>query len=793
MVLLLLETGPGLSGIVLLRPAFLLLALLVVPLLAFGMRRLVGLSRVRRWSALVLESLSALLLVVALTEPALVTANDHLDVVLVLDASRSVSQVGRFQAASYAKEVLAGVKPGDRVRFISTAEKAALLSPEQVTSGDWQGKDKGAAANPAPTGQDSTDLAAGLRLADSLLADSGPRRVVLVSDGWETRGKASDEAARLAARGIDLQVVRLDALGTPEIIAENLIIPPYVRVGDTIAGELTIYSTGTATATLQLDVDGSLLSTRAIALKEGENRVSLEQHAAIEGFHTLNALISSPADTSNENNAASATVIIKPQPSVLMLEDRTAESDALASALANRQVRVDTRSSNEVPSQLGDLDLYDAIVLDNVAATSLTLDQQRTLQEYVRRNGRGLVVVGGPTSFAKGGYPDSVLEEALPLSSQPAPRPQKGSTALILVFDRSGSMDLYNGAEVGVSKLSMAKEAARLAVDALRTGDTLGVLGFDTQNDWIVPVQTITGDADKEKAKQQISGITAGAGTSIYTALDEAATSMRTVQAPNRHMVLLTDGQDYRSPSYEPLLDQLRTDNITLSTIGIGSDADKDLLTRLAKQGQGRYYFTERPQQIPKIVFKELDLTLKEAVVSGQVQPHLLAPSPLLRGFAPQDLPLLGGYNITVAKDDAVVGLTSDQGDPLLAHWNYGLGRVVAFTGDSAPDWASQWLNWGDFARFWNQAVRWTMSSPINRQLQPSVSLSETSVDTNLTGEKSVLVSVESLHPDNTFDDLGNITAALRAPSGAVTTTLLMQTAPGHYEASLPVTETVAY
>src|SRR5439155_7043689 len=103
----------------------------------------------------------------------------------------------------------------------------------------------------------------------------------------------------------------------------------------------------------------------------------------------------------------------------------------------------------------------------------------------------------------------------------------------------------------------------------------------------------------------------------------------------------------------------------------------QELLTRLAKLGQGRYYFTERIATIPKIVFKEVDVALKEAVKEGALQPQLRAPSPLLRGFAPQDLPQLQGYDVTTPKPEAVVGLVSDGGDPLLAHWNYGLGRVV--------------------------------------------------------------------------------------------------------------------
>ncbi len=52
---------------------------------------------------------------------------------------------------------------------------------------------------------------------------------------------------------------------------------------------------------------------------------------------------------------------------------------------------------------------------------------------------------------------------------------------------------------------------------------------------------------------------------------------------------------------------------------------------------------------------------------------------------------------------------------------------------------------------------------------------------------------VESLNPDNSFADLADVTAGIRAPSGAVTTTVLIQTAPGRYEADVPISELGAY
>jgi uncharacterized membrane protein len=797
--LLLLETRQRVNNVIFLHPELFLLALLIVPVVLLTSRRLLGLARWRRRSAVLLQTLSALLLIAAVAEPALTRPDNDLNLVVVLDASASVSAAGKVQAAAYAKGVLSGAGPTDHVSFIAAGQQATLLTHDDVTNDRWSqngGENpKSKIQNPKSNSDTqqtalSTNLASGLRLAGSLLKDAGRRRVVVVSDGWETQGDAASEAARIAARGINIQAVALSALGNPEVILRGIDTPAYARVGDSIASNVRIYSTTATSATLSLSVDGAQPTSLQVDLKPGDNSFPLDQKVVSQGFHKIDVSIQATGDTSAENNAAASTLVVKSQPRVLVLEDRAGEAAAIIAALTESQVSVEVRTPSTIPSRVADLDGFDAVVMNNVAATSFTLDQQRTLQEYVRRNGKGLVVVGGPTSYAKGGYPDSVFEDMLPVSSQPGPRPEKGQTALILVLDRSNSMDEWMGLSLEATKFSMAKAAARLAVDSLRDGDTLGILTFDTEDMWSVPVQPVNGSFDKEAIKTLIDNIPLGGGTHIWPAVKDAVDAIEKVSAPNKHIVLMTDGQDFHQEPYDPLITRLRAAGATLSSIGVGADADKTLLTRLAKQGQGRYYFTERIDNIPKIVFKELDLALKEAVLEGSIQPQIDAPSPVLRGFAPQDFPQLSGYDLTIAKDDSVVALLSDQGRPLLAHWNYGLGRVVAFTSQAGPKWGSRWATWGDFSKFWSQAVRWTMSSPVNRAMQPSVTVSE---DAGSPGGSTAHISVESLNPDNSFADLAEVTAALRSPSGTITSTVMSQTAPGLYEADVPLSEGGSY
>src|SRR5207302_1677836 len=74
-------------------------------------------------------------------------------------------------------------------------------------------------------------------------------------------------------------------------------------------------------------------------------------------------------------------------------------------------------------------------------------------------------------------------------------------------------------------------------------------------------------------------------------------------------------------------------------------------------------------------------------------------PRPTLRSLA-GDLPALSGYVATTRNDPALTALETERGHPLLAHWQYGLGRVVVWTSEAQQGWGSDWANWPAAAQF---------------------------------------------------------------------------------------------
>ena len=73
--------------------------------------------------------------------------------------------------------------------------------------------------------------------------------------------------------------------------------------------------------------------------------------------------------------------------------------------------------------------------------------------------------------------------------------------------------------------------------------------------------------------------------------------------------------------------------------------------------------------------------------------------------------PPITGLVLTSRKPSPQVAMpltAGPQGDPLLAYWQTGLGKAVAYTSDAHTDWAAQWVGSAMYDKFWSQVVaRW--------------------------------------------------------------------------------------
>ncbi|MFN0071287.1 MAG: VWA domain-containing protein [Chloroflexota bacterium] len=737
-------------GITFQQPALLLLILIVPLLWRVAGPRLRSVPPGQRRAAKVTRSLVLMLLVAALAEPRLQLHPTSLQLIYAFDESSSLSAEQRAWFQRWAAEAQEPIQPEDRLASISFSRSTHLGSPsEQKLSED----------------KDRSNLESALRVASALLPSQGARHVVFMTDGWETEGHVQQSEA--LTDGMTIHHVVPPLPDSTDASIRSVEVPSHTRVGEPLGASVTVDSLTETEASLRVWLDDRLVAEQVVALNAGANLLSVTPVLRSVGFHTIRAEINIPSDSRAENNGAAATTITKDAGRVLVIEERAGEGREMARVLTESGVEVEIQPVSAIPTSVNTLRQFEAIVLANVPATTLALDQFRTLQIFVQDLGRGLVVTGGQRAFGPGGYEGTIMDEMLPVSSTPPSRRRQGSVALMLVIDKSGSMDLFRS---DVSKMTMAREAAIQATDLLQVDDMLGVLAFDSRNQWVVPMARLRTPDDLKQAQAKISGIQADGGTTIYPALEAAYEAIAPVDARLKHIVLLTDGQSFNA-DYAGLIQRMRPREITLSTVAVGSDSDTKLLTLLASIGEGRYYFTERSSEIPRIASKEANILTRNATVEGDVSVLAGEPSPVLRGISP-NLPALTGYIGTTPRPRAVTALGTDRGDPLLAHWQYGLGRVVAWTSDARGLWSNAWIDSGEASRVWTQAVRWSMPEPQRPELKVSATVDG----------PWVTLHAESIRDDGTFADLQDTRATVVTPAGDAVEARLPQRGPGVYE-----------
>ncbi len=761
--------------------ALLLLPLLLTVVIALHLasRRRMGAGR--RWAVLATRILVLAALVGALAGVQLVLPVDRLAVVYVADMSDSVGTAGREEALAYIRESLASRRDGDVAGIVAFGEDALVERlPSELTDLDR------IASTPV---RGATDVGAALRLASALFPDDAQKRIVLLSDGNDTTGSGQTEAALAAARGIQVDTVRTGLAGSDEVLVERLDSPSTAHLGETIDITGDVTSTVAQPATVRLFVNGDLADTMPVDLVAGDQQVTFRYRPSDAGFLRFRIVVDAARDTFNQNDRADASTIVKGEPKVLVVRGDETVAAELVSALRTERQVVETALPEALPSDIARLADYDAIVLVDVPRSRLTDQTMTALQVYVQDLGRGLVVIGGPQAYGAGGYTSTPLETALPVDMGVTDRQKQPDVALVVVIDKSGSMDachcnsfnngINNGSSgiSGVRKVDIGKEAILRAASALTAQDELGVVAFDQTAHWVVHTAPLGGLQDLQA---QIAGIDPNGQTNIFSGLDQAVQSLEQATATRRHIILLTDGWS-TSGQYDQILARMKADGITLSTVGAGGGANP-FLQQLAQEGGGRYYAAANPASIPDIFLKETQQVSGQQIVEEPFYPIQTSSSPILRGID-GGFPQLLGYNGTTAKPAAQTVLVTDRDDPLLAQWQFGLGRAVAWTSDSTGRWARSWIGWSGFSQFFSQLVGWTFPGEESGGIEASF------VDR---GGRTYL-RVESHGSDGSARDFYSTSAVLVGPDLEPATVNLSQVAAGVYEAPVASLRSGAY
>ena len=769
-------------------PLFLLLAPLVIGLVV-GLQLLAhgGLGDVRDRMALFVRALLATALAAALAGVAVVLPADRLATVFVVDLSDSVGNAGRAEALAFVRDALA-VRPDGDIAGVVAFGKDALV---ERLPGELDDLDR-LASTPV---RGATDVGAALRLAAALFPDAAQQRIVLLSDGNDTTGAGQVEAARAGARGIQVTTRTIGLGAADEVLVDRVDVPTTSRLGEELEVAVEVRSTIAQPATVRLYADGVLAATERTTLDAGVTRVVFRVAPKEAGFHVFRAVVEAARDTFPQNDRADAATLVAGPPRVLVVPGDQAVAADLVAALRTREGEVVTTLPELVPDDPATLSGFDSIVLVDVPRVRFTTRQLEALRSVTRDFGKGLVMIGGPRSYGAGGYRDTPLEASLPVEMRVRNRERQPDVALVVVIDRSGSMaachcntfDRSQAVQLsGVRKVDIGKEAILRAAAALQATDELGVVAFNERASWVVKRSPLGSIADLQGS---LGAIDADGQTNIYAGLEAGVAALEEAKATRRHLILLTDGWS-SSGQYAEILARMKAAGITLSTVGAGGGANP-FLEQLAAQGGGRFYAAVNPASIPDIFLKETEQVAGRQIVEERFFPAIAASSPILRGLD-AGFPALLGYNGTTVKAAATTVLVSGRSDPLLAQWQYGLGRTVAWTSDATGRWAKGWVAWSGFSRFFGQLVAWTFPGEESGGIEARF----------VAGPGGTTLRVESVGPDGSPRDFYATSVVIVDPALEQRRIDVPQVAPGVYEApvgeltpgayALRVTQTLA-
>ena len=714
--------------------------------------------RIKHRVARVMRCLLTCLCVLALAAPSVVLPGGQQAVWILADASASARGM-QDQMTQSVRTALENKDASVNAGVIAFGGNAMVEKP-LAQDGTYNGVTTAVDAQ-------ASDLSSALTLASALLPEDAQGRIVVLSDGATEDVRAA--AQQLAARGVtvDFQSFSGDAL--PDAQISQLNVPSRVYQGQSFTVTVQVTANHDTAGTLVLYQNRTPVSSREVTLRRGDNTFTFRDTAADTGVVTYEARLISEGDSCAQNDSMGGYVYVQGAPKLLLVEGRQGEGSEMAAMLCAAAMQYETVLPAQLPYDAEQLRQYDGVVLVNVDYDAADEEQWAALDSAVRVLGRGLTVIGGDSSYALGGYRGSKLEEMLPVTIDVRNKLDLPSLALMLVIDKSGSM---SDGMFGTTRLELAKEAAMRAAEVLTPNDQVGVIAFDDAAKWVVNLQKAE---DVEAIQNQIGTIRPGGGTAFFTALYEATYALMNAQAQQKHIIFLTDG-DAGDTGYLQLCDIMQQNDITLTTVAVGSGADQATLRTLAQQGGGRAYAANEFDNLPKIFTKETYLVSGSYVQNRTFTPVITEQSALtdFEGF-----PQLSGYLAATEKSLATVSLMSDREDPILAWWQYGAGRVVAFMADSRGAWTSEFLQWDQAAAFYGGMAAFTLPGEER----------EGQLTTERQGDALRIVYTA---PEDAQTGLSTSVTAL-LPDGTQTQLALQESAPGVYEGEIAAAQLGAY
>lgn len=734
-------------------------------------------GKLRRPLVMFFVTLSMLAASLAVAQPEIGKKLDRLTILLDVDRSRSIQLVpnGEERIAAELKLVEKGMRDDDRIGTVVFGAEAATEDPVRPKS-----------ELPSPqrieVGRDGTNIETAIRHALAEIPSDTAGRIVLLSDGVQTRGDAMSAAAAAVAADVPIDVVVLEQKNVPDVRVATVRAPAHADADEPLDLRVVTSSTVATDVEVRVKRDGQIVSKGKTHIAAGEDVLRIRETATEPGLHRYDVEVSAidpKADETAEDNSASAFVRVRGPSLALVLEGDVGKGAPLARALESSGFRVAVQSGSGVPGDIGGFAGYDLVVLSDIPASDLSTLQIDALASYVKDLGGGLLLMGGDRSMGPGGYARTPIEEVSPVGFDLKEEKRRASLAEVIAIDYSGSMGMRVGSQ---TKLSLANEAAARSASLLGKGDRLGVEHVDTAVAWTIPLGPVD---DVNAIGAKIRAVDVGGG-GIYTdvALQAAYASLAKETVNLKHVLLFADGDDAEQISgCRVIVGDAARRGITTSVISLGHGGDSAELEVLSKIGGGRFYLIDDATKLPAVFTQETILASKGAIKEEPFKAARGSPMPATTGIDIGQSPSLGGYVVTVPKNRATIGLLAQEGDPLMATWAVGIGHASAFTSDFKDRWGKNWLGWPDAVKMFGQLARDTS----RKEDDPRVRL-----ESDATGG-TMHVRADVVGDDGRAQTFRRLSVHVAGPDGFLRDISLEAVGAGRYAADVPLSRPGTY
>ncbi len=635
-------------------------------------------------------------------------------VVVVADRSGSMPPDAALRQKEMIGLMQSAMGSSDRLAVVSFGQKSVIeRSPQGGKFSDFT----------ADVGTDASNLAGALESALGLVGRKSPGRVIVISDGkWTGRDPVSI-ASQAAGRDISVDYRLLQRAAVNDLAIYQIDTPESVTAGESFMINVWIQSPLGQQVSYRLSRGSQTLVSSSRAFSAGLTRLTFRDSSEKAG--TIQYVFNVSAGTDDpvpENNTARILVGVEGQKPLLCVSD--SPDGGFANLLREGLLNIEAGTAESCNWQLEDLSNYSAVIIEDVSAGKIGTTGMENIAAWVRDSGAGLMMTGGKESYGPGGYFRSPFEPVMPVSMELRKEHRKLSLAIVVALDRSGSMTA--GVAGGKTKMDLANLATVQVLDMLTGMDEFGVIAVDSSAHIIVNIAPVEETAAERNRILSIDSL--GGGIFIYEALSNAAKMISEAEPLTKHIILFADAADSERPDdYIKLLEKCTQAGITVSVIGLGKPTDQDarLLEDVARRGQGRIFFTESAEELPRLFAQDTFVVARSSFLDEPTAVQTTAGMYSLTGRGFDISQMCGGYNLCYLREGAnLAAVTVDEYEaPFVAAWQAGIGRSLCYTGQANGPYTGEIAQWDDIGAFFTSLARWVAGA--GSQLGPDMLLTQ--------------------------------------------------------------------